>query len=43
MSKWQAKPLMRGLGPYGAEVGQPCDGDFCDCSARTDDRAARKN
>jgi hypothetical protein len=29
--------LMRGLGPYGSEVGQPCDGDWCSCTQRTDD------
>lgn len=29
--------LMRGLGPYGSEVGQPCDGDWCSCELRTDD------
>lgn len=29
--------LMRGLGPYGSEVNQPCDGDWCSCSERTDD------
>ena len=33
--------LMRGLGPYGSEQGQPCDGDWCHCSALTDDYAAR--
>ncbi|MBN6040209.1 hypothetical protein [Amycolatopsis sp. 195334CR] len=26
--------LMRGLGPYGSELGKPCDGDWC-CSRRT--------
>jgi hypothetical protein len=25
---------MRGLGPYGSEVGQPCDGDWCHCADR---------
>lgn len=29
--------LMRGLGPYGSEVGQPCAGDWCSCAQRTDD------
>lgn len=29
--------LMRGLGPYGSEVGSPCDGDWC-CAGRTDDQ-----
>jgi hypothetical protein len=29
--------VMRGLGPYGSEVGRPCDGDWCRCSRRTDD------
>lgn len=29
--------LMRGLGPYGAEVGQPCDGDWCPCTRLTDE------
>ena len=28
--------LMRGLGPYGSEVDQACDGDWC-CSRRTDE------
>ena len=28
--------LMRGLGPYGSEVGRPCDGDWC-CYPLTDD------
>lgn len=23
--------LMSGLGPYGSEVGRPCDGDWCGC------------
>jgi len=22
---------LRGLGPYGSEAGQPCDGDWCGC------------
>lgn len=34
--------LMRGLGPYGSEVGQPCDGNFCTCDIMTDDWAARE-
>lgn len=34
--------LMRGLGPYGSEVGQPCDGDFCNCDVRTDEWAAQE-
>jgi hypothetical protein len=25
---------MRGLGPYGSEVGRPCDGDWCPCAER---------
>jgi hypothetical protein len=29
--------LMRGLGPYGSEVGQPCDGDWCQCDRHTDE------
>jgi hypothetical protein len=29
--------LMRGLGPYGSEIGQPCDGDWCSCAQRADD------
>lgn len=33
--------LTRGLGPYGSEVGQPCDGDWCSCAGLTDDRDAR--
>lgn len=28
---------LRGLGPYGAEVGQPCDGDWCPCTRLTDE------
>lgn len=37
--------LMRGLGPYGAEIGQPCDGDWCGCERFTDDyiRASRRS
>lgn len=34
--------LMRGLGPYGSEVGEPCDDGFCGCSIMTDDWAARE-
>jgi hypothetical protein len=34
--------LMRGLGPYGAEVGQPCDGDWCAFDVLTDDFAAQE-
>ncbi|MGB3444862.1 MAG: hypothetical protein WBA97_39495 [Actinophytocola sp.] len=26
---------LRGLGPYGSEVGQPCDGDWCQCVSLT--------
>ncbi|MCX5208066.1 hypothetical protein OG689_01830 [Kitasatospora sp. NBC_00240] len=33
--------LMSGLGPYGAEAGTPCTGDWCTCSLLTDDYAAR--
>ncbi|XVV00431.1 hypothetical protein ACQPW3_23670 [Actinosynnema sp. CA-248983] len=29
--------LMRGLGPYGSEVGRPCDGDWCACDLLTDE------
>jgi hypothetical protein len=29
--------LMRGLGPYGSEVGEPCDGDWCQCDRLTDE------
>ena len=29
--------LMRGLGPYGSEVGRPCDGDWCTCTVLTDE------
>jgi hypothetical protein len=32
--------LMRGLGPYGSEVGQPCDGDWCWCARMTDEHVA---
>lgn len=35
--------LMRGLGPYGAEAGMPCDGDWCTCSILTDEYAAREH
>lgn len=28
---------LRGLAPYGSEVGEPCDGDWCSCA----DRAGR--
>jgi hypothetical protein len=34
--------LMRGLGPYGAEAGQPCDGDWCACDILTDEWAAEE-
>lgn len=34
--------LMRGLGPYGSEIGQPCDGNFCTCDIMTDEWAARE-
>jgi hypothetical protein len=30
--------LMARLGPYGAEQGRPCDGDWCTCSILTEDR-----
>ncbi|GAA1405192.1 hypothetical protein GCM10009639_51910 [Kitasatospora putterlickiae] len=33
--------LMAGLGPYGAEAGTPCTGDWCTCSVLTDEWAAR--
>jgi hypothetical protein len=39
----QVLTLMRGLGPYGSEIGQPCDGDFCRCTVMTDDWAAQEN
>ncbi|WP_459719826.1 hypothetical protein [Actinophytocola sp. KF-1] len=26
---------LRGLGPYGSEVGRPCDGDWCSCTEST--------
>ncbi|GAA1950658.1 hypothetical protein [Kitasatospora viridis] len=32
---------LAGLGPYGAEVGRPCDGDYCTCQALTDEFAAQ--
>lgn len=32
---------MSGLGPYGAEAGQPCRGDWCTCSVLTDEYAGR--
>jgi hypothetical protein len=38
----QVLTLMRGLGPYGSEVGHPCYGDFCTCDIMTDDWAARE-
>ncbi|MEV6583118.1 hypothetical protein AB0M92_33725 [Streptomyces sp. NPDC051582] len=34
--------LMAGLGPYGAEAGLPCDGDWCTCDILTDEYAARQ-
>ena len=37
----QILDLMTGLGPYGAEVGRPCTGDWCSCDALTDAYAAR--
>ncbi|MFF4105000.1 hypothetical protein [Streptomyces sp. NPDC001903] len=33
--------LMAGLGPYGAEAGTPCAGDWCTCEILTDEYAAR--
>ncbi|MGX4734591.1 hypothetical protein ACI1MP_02655 [Kitasatospora griseola] len=33
--------LMAGLGPYGAEAGAPCAGDWCTCSILTDEYVAR--
>ena len=38
----QVLTLMRGLGPYGSENGQPCPGDFCTCDIMTDEWAARE-
>jgi hypothetical protein len=38
----QVLTLMRGLGPYGSEAGQPCHGDFCTCDIMTDDWAAQE-
>ncbi|MBP0454194.1 hypothetical protein J5Y04_32375 [Kitasatospora sp. RG8] len=35
--------LMAGLGPYGAETGTPCTGDYCSCTVLTDEYAARPN
>ncbi|MFJ9777925.1 hypothetical protein ACIRVF_42920 [Kitasatospora sp. NPDC101157] len=35
--------LMAGLGPYGAEAGTPCTGDWCTCSILTDEYAAKPN
>lgn len=35
--------LMAGLGPYGAETGTPCTGDWCTCIILTDAYAARPN
>ncbi|MFE7562003.1 hypothetical protein [Kitasatospora sp. NPDC057500] len=34
--------LMAGLGPYGAEAGTPCSGDWCTCGVLSDECAARK-
>jgi hypothetical protein len=31
----EVRALMRGLEPYGSEVGQPCDGDWCSCGLTT--------
>ncbi|MFJ7277833.1 hypothetical protein [Kitasatospora sp. NPDC098663] len=35
--------LMAGLGPYGAEAGTPCTGDWCTCGILTDGYAAQLN
>ncbi|MFK0043853.1 hypothetical protein ACIQU4_07065 [Streptomyces sp. NPDC090741] len=35
--------LMTGLGPYGAEAGTPCTGDWCTCTVLTDEYDARLN
>ncbi|MEV0411195.1 hypothetical protein AB0I68_10415 [Streptomyces sp. NPDC050448] len=35
--------LMTGLGPYGAEAGTPCTGDWCTCDILTDAYAARRS
>ncbi|MEV6731141.1 MULTISPECIES: hypothetical protein [unclassified Streptomyces] len=35
--------LMTGLGPYGAEAGTPCAGDWCTCTILTDAYAAQLN
>ncbi|MFD7026768.1 hypothetical protein ACFWAR_01885 [Streptomyces sp. NPDC059917] len=32
----QVLAAMAGLGPYGAEAGAPCTGDWCTCSILTD-------
>lgn len=37
----QVLALMTGLGPYGAEAGTPCTGDWCTCTLLTDEYAAR--
>ncbi|MGW4897473.1 hypothetical protein ACWEQL_35270 [Kitasatospora sp. NPDC004240] len=37
----QVLRLMAGLGPYGAEAGAPCAGDWCSCGILTDEYAAR--
>ncbi|MFI5981826.1 hypothetical protein ACIBEA_13215 [Streptomyces sp. NPDC051555] len=37
----QVLAVMAGLGPYGAEAGAPCAGDWCTCSILTDEYAAR--
>ncbi|MFJ7204915.1 hypothetical protein ACIQWR_15410 [Streptomyces sp. NPDC098789] len=37
----QVLAVMAGLGPYGAEAGAPCTGDWCTCSILTDAYAAR--
>lgn len=28
---------LRSFGPYGSEIGAPCEGDWCNCSRRTED------
>ncbi|MET3986873.1 hypothetical protein [Streptomyces sp. PvR034] len=33
--------VMAGLGPYGAEAGAPCAGDWCTCDILTDEYVAR--
>lgn len=36
----EALASVRGLEPYGSEVGRPCDGDWCSCAGSAEERGA---